>query len=214
MACIHTLSWPICKPSLGIFILNQLILRDPLSGPWDYAEEVVLLQQWWMTRVWAIWVYGKVGIWLMNSYVPWLGFVPCKEWHFRRHISIANCVTLRQYFPLGLLLDFTWCFSLALISLIKEGLLAQGARYSLDLTVGIPAYLVIFLVAQWHLWFDLILTLLLFNSIFEELWTRVRTKCLHSAASLAELSCETPEMDSRKGCFYSMAPEVALYCSQ
>lgn len=50
-------------------------------------------------------------------------------------------------FPLGFLLDFTWCFSLALISLIKEGLLAQGARYSLDLTVGIPAYLVIFLVA-------------------------------------------------------------------
>ena len=117
-------------------------------------------------------------------------------------------------FPLGLLLDFTWCFSPPLIPLIKEGLLAQGARYSLDLTVGIPAYLVILLVAQWHLWFDLILTLLLYNSIFEKLWTRVRMKRPHSAASLAEPSWKTPEMDSRKGCFYSVVPEVALYCSQ
>lgn len=97
VACIHTLSWPICKPSLGIFILNQLVLRDPLSGPWDYAEEAVLLQQWWMTRVWAM-GYGEVGIWLMNSYVPRSGFVPCQEWHFRGHVSIANCVTLLQYF--------------------------------------------------------------------------------------------------------------------
>ena len=39
-------------------------------------------------------------------------------------------------------------------------------------------------------------------------------KCLHSAASPAELSWETPEMDSRKDCFYSVVPEVALYCSQ
>lgn len=39
-------------------------------------------------------------------------------------------------FPLGLPLNCTWCFSPPLIPLIQEGLLAQVAGYSVDLTIG------------------------------------------------------------------------------